>query len=119
MVNSCLLAVSHHRAAVQQQLFLDSELVCGFSLLYRCQRYGKGIRETTILTESPYQMNGVEIILTITFCLTLKVRKEHLKAAKSLAPVMGAAEAARQRGAAGWERSSAGLPLSLCPQGRY
>lgn len=64
-------------------------------------------------------MNGAEIILTITFCLTLKMRKEHLKAAKSLAPVMGAAEVAQQRGAAGWERSSAGLPLSLRPKGRY
>lgn len=46
-------------------------------------------------------MNGAEIILTITFCLTLNMRKKHLKAAESSGPVMGAAEAAQQRGAAG------------------
>lgn len=95
---------------MQQQLFLDSELVCGFSLLYHCQHYGKGIRKITTLTESPSQMNGAEIILTITFCLTLNTRKEPLKAAESLAPEMGTAEAAQQRGAAGGKGRVLGCP---------
>lgn len=79
----------------------------------------KESEKITTLTETPSQMNGAEIILTITFCLILNMRKEHLKAAESLAPVMGAAEAAQQRGAAAWERRSAGQPLSLLPQGGY
>lgn len=79
-------------------LFKSRSFSVFFSLLYHCQHYGKGIRKITTLSESPSQMNGSEIIFAITFCLPLNVRTECLKAAKSLAPVMGTAGCRVERG---------------------
>lgn len=78
--------------------FLWVVFVFFFLLLYLCQHYGKGIRKITTLTESSSQLNGAEIILAIPFCLPLNMRKECLKAAKSLAPVLGTAGCMVERG---------------------
>lgn len=43
-------------------------------------------------------MNGGEIILVITSCLPLKMRKEHLRAAESSAPVRGMGACTAERG---------------------
>lgn len=46
----------------------------------------------------PSQMHGAEIIPAVAFCLPLNVRKEDLKAGKSLAPVTGTGRCTAERG---------------------